>query len=509
MIQIPHQRQTILRSEPAHERFRLNRKRQTGGSDPHCQLAVCPGAVGIVRGACYLMLRYGVLPLIHRSIAIGLIVVVNLVVWILVISGSHRKAQVRSAIALSIVFSLIIGAFSYYLYHGVTTLDLISQNKNLRSTKINLIVMKDSDYQTPVDVADKVVQAPLKTDGETITAYLESLNARFNLTLPLTETSSYPEAVDNLYSGNADAVIFNSAMSESILEAHPNFAEETRIIDEWEIEKKVQDVAKPVNTAKKGFNVYISGIDTYGPISSVSNSDVNIIMTINPDSNHLLLTSIPRDTYLPIAGGGGGHNDKLTHAGIYGVETSIQTLEDFLDTEINYYARVNFTSLIKIVDEIGGIDVENPVSFNTDYYSFPAGVVHMNGEQALAFSRERHNLAGGDFDRGRNQERVILAIFKKIRSPELLMNYTSVLNEVEDSVQTNMPTEDIVKLLNEMIEDRSPWTTEMTDVKGTGKPGLNSYLIPGRDIYMMEAYPESVEEVKEKIKIALTETSAD
>ncbi|MGI6546072.1 MAG: LCP family protein [Fastidiosipilaceae bacterium] len=450
-------------------------------------------------GVCYLLLRYGVFPQFHRSIVIGVIVLVNLIVWILLIAGQSKKARVRTAIALSLVFSIIMGAFGYYLYFGVNALDAINENKNLRSTSLSLVVMTDSPYQAPADVIDKTIHAPLRTDSEVIDAYATSLNSRFNIQLPFTNVSSYHEAVDNLYSGGCEAIVFKNAMLSNVLDTHPNFSTETRVIDEWSIEKKVQDVAKPVDTSKKGFNVYISGIDTYGPISSVSNSDVNIIMTINPDSNQLLLTSVPRDTYLPIAGGGGGHNDKLTHAGIYGVESSIQTLEDFLDIDINYYARVNFTSLITIVDQIGGIDVENPVSFNTDYYNFPAGTVHMNGEQALAFSRERHNLAGGDFDRGRNQERVILAIFKQINQPEFLLNYRDVLNSVEGSVQTNMPTEDMVKLVNQMIVDRSPWTTEMIDVKGTGKPGLNSYLIPGREIYMMEAYPDSVAEVKDKI----------
>lgn len=455
-------------------------------------------------GVCYFLLRYGILPQPHRSIVIGIVVIINLIVWILLITGQKRKPHVRTALALAVVFSIVMSTAVYYIYFGVMALDNINNRKNIRSTNLQLIVKKESTYMEPADVADQVVQAPIKTESEPLDAYVESVQERFNVSLDLTDVPSYPEAVENLYAGKAEAIVFNSAMYETISDTHPNFKEETRIIDEWAYDKKVQDVAKPVDTANSGFNIYISGIDTYGQVSSVSRSDVNIIMTINPDTNHMLLTSVPRDTYMPIAGGGGGHKDKLTHAGIYGVESSIRSLEDFLDTDINYYARVNFTSLINIVDKIGGIDVENPVVFDgSTGYSFPAGTVHMNGEEALAYSRERYSLAGGDFDRGRNQERVIIAIFNKVNNPEFLLNYREVMDELEDSVQTNMPTEDMVKLINEMIVDRSPWKTEMQDVKGKGNPNLRSHLIPGRDIYLMEANPESVKEVQEKISEAL------
>lgn len=452
---------------------------------------------------CIVLYRYNILPNTLRLVTAGILLVINLISFSLLIAGLRRKSFIRTALILSVVFSLILGAGNYYLVRGVMALSEISTRKNVRTTDMSVVVLKNSPIQKVDELIGKTTLAPVKTDQTSITAYLADIQTRTGVLLETTDVPTYIDAADGLYQGDGDAMVMTTSWLEDIRQSHPNFSEETRVIDSSNLVKEVKDVVKDVDTETTGFNIYISGIDTYGEISSVSRSDVNIIMTVNPNTRKMLLTSVPRDTYLPIAGGGMGEYDKLTHAGIYGVESSIETLENFLETDINYYARVNFTSLIEMVDLIGGVDVENPTAFSTDEFNFPEGSIHLNGDEALAFSRERYNLAGGDFDRGRNQERVIIAIFNKLTSPELLKNYNSILSAMSQSIQTNMPTEAIMGLANSMIENQQPWETEMTDVKGTGQPGLSSYLIPGREIYMMVPYEDSVAEVKEMIRNAL------
>ncbi|MDB5176808.1 MAG: eps5A [Candidatus Saccharibacteria bacterium] len=264
------------------------------------------------------------------------------------------------------------------------------------------------------------------------------------------------------------------------------------------IKKKDIDNTKP-------FNVYISGIDTWGDISTVSRSDVNIVATINPTTKRILLTTIPRDSYVPIAGGGNNQYDKLTHAGNYGVESSMQTVANLLDSKIDNYIRINFTSFMKMIDGIGGITVANPVTFTTDDgHVYKQGNLYLMGEDALQFSRERHNLDGGDNDRGKNQERVITAIFNKLMSPSVIYHYQNVLSVIGDSVQTNISPKSITALINQQIDSGASWKVESTDISGKGQTGgLPSYAMPSSQLYMFVIDQTSLQQTKERIKAAI------
>ena len=208
-------------------------------------------------------------------------------------------------------------------------------------------------------------------------------------------------------------MVLNSSFEDLITSQHPDFNDKTKVIYSYKITKSVN--AKAKQNVGDTFNVYISGIDTYGPVSSVSRSDVNIIMTVNKKTGKILLTTTPRDSYVKIADGGNNQYDKLTHAGLYGVESSIHTLENVYGIKIDYYARLNFTSFLKLIDTVGGVDVYNDQTFTSRHggHSFTPGMVHLDADKALGFVRERYGLASGDHDRGKNQEKVIAAIIKK------------------------------------------------------------------------------------------------
>lgn len=260
--------------------------------------------------------------------------------------------------------------------------------------------------------------------------------------------------------------------------------------------------------ASMPFNVYISGIDTYGDINTVSRSDVNIVATVNPKTQRILLTTIPRDSYVQIAGGGNNQYDKLTHSGIYGIDSSVQTVAHLLNIDMTTYIRVNFTSLVKIVDRMNGIKVYNPVAFKTDSGKvFQKGWIYLNGNDALQFSRERHNLKGGDSDRGVNQQRVIAGIFDKMTNRNILGNYVGFINLLSNSMQTNLSQKSIRVLVNQLLSDSGYWKVESQSISGTGVTGkLPSYAMPGSRLYMFILDDASLLQAKTRIDNALIVT---
>jgi len=303
-----------------------------------------------------------------------------------------------------------------------------------------------------------------------------------------------------------DAILLvrgGGSFEDLITSQHADFKEKTKKIYEYKITKTVSTKVK--QNVGDTFNVYISGIDTFGPASSVSRADVNIIMTVNKKTGRILLTTTPRDSYVKIADGGNNQYDKLTHAGLYGVDSSIHTLENLYGVKIDYYARLNFTSFLKLIDIVGGVDVYNDQTFTSLYgkYSFTPGLVHLNADKALGFVRERYGLTGGDNDRGKNQEKVITAIIKKLTSKEGLSNYQSIIKELSQSIQTNMPIETALGLANEQLSAGKDYNVASQSLTGTGSMELPSYAMPGARLYMTQINEQSLREVTENIKEVL------
>ena len=274
-------------------------------------------------------------------------------------------------------------------------------------------------------------------------------------------------------------------MRGSFEEKHPEFDTDTKVIKRYTYEKVAKDISKNVDVTNTPFNVYITGIDSYGTIATVSRSDVNMLVTVNPNTKQILMTSIPRDYYV-VQPCQDNQKDKLTHTGIFSVSCTIETAENFLNTDINYYARVNFSSLIDIVNALGGITVNSPVSFTTTVggYSIVAGDNYLDGEKALAFSRERYSLAGGDRDRGKNQMRVVEGMINKAISPAIITRYTSILDAVGGSFQTNMNQSEINSLIRMQLDDMSSWEIFQYSLNGYGSGntwspanGFNSYVM--------------------------------
>lgn len=258
-----------------------------------------------------------------------------------------------------------------------------------------------------------------------------------------------------------------------------------------------------MNINSKPFSVYVSGIDVYGDIDKKSRSDVNIIATVNPKTKQILLVTTPRDYYVEIPGVSGGKKDKLTHAGLYGVEASMKTLEALYDVKIPFYARVNFTSMIDIVDKLGGIDVNSEYEFTTgkasgEIVNVSKGINHFNGKQALAFSRERHNLADGDNQRGKNQQAVITGMIKKAASPAILIKANGIIDSVSGNVETNMSQRQLQSLIKMQLVKGSSWKISSVAAEGTGARNY-CYSSGSSLLYVTKPDYNSVEKIKSMI----------
>jgi LCP family protein required for cell wall assembly len=258
------------------------------------------------------------------------------------------------------------------------------------------------------------------------------------------------------------------------------------------------------NDITKPFLLYVSGNDTYGDITKVSRSDVNMLIAVDTVNHKMLLVNTPRDTYVQLHGTT-GLKDKLTHAGNYGIEMSEQTLEDLYGMNIDYNIRINFSSIIEIVDTLGGVDVKSEYAFTSQGCSFVVGKNHLNGTQALAFSRARKNFGSGDLTRGQNQQRLIKAIFNKITSSYVLAHYNRILSELKDTFQTNISSQEIKDLVTMQLEDSQKWKLKSYTVKGTGKRAP-TYSMGSQNLYVMEPDPESIAKAKKKIEKYLAGT---
>lgn len=311
---------------------------------------------------------------------------------------------------------------------------------------------------------------------------------------------------NGLFQHNVEVILLNDSYISILDEGLDGFEDKIRVLKviSIETETEVNEFIKGKKSYQEneGFNVYISGIDTYGSIQTISRSDVNIIATVNPKDSKILLTTIPRDMYVPLFGKE-GLRDKLTHAGVYGIDTSIRTLENFLDTDIDYYVRINFNSLISLVDYIGGIDVYSDYNFKAGDRSFQVGMnYNLNGKEALAFSRNRYAFADGDRQRGRNQEKVIEAIIHKVTSSRDINTYLNLVSTLEKSFQTNMSKDMIHQLIQQQLENNYQWNVTSRDVNGYDHFDY-TYSYPWQKLYVMLVDENSLRNAQENIKKTL------
>ncbi|EHJ56172.1 hypothetical protein HMPREF9318_01942 [Streptococcus urinalis FB127-CNA-2] len=446
----------------------------------------------------FMMYSYNFLAFHHLNIVISAILL--FLFFFTLVMLFRKKAKLLTMIALIIAnIGLAIMLFAFK-----TTIDFTGEmNKTASFSEIEMsvVVPKDSQISSISDV--KSAEAPTDTDASNIKALKKQLKKEKNKTLKTNSVDSYLTAYNHLVAGTSEAMVMNSAYLSLIEQNDSNYADKVKTLYSYTIKRNIKSSKTKTNTSGV-YNIYVSGIDTYGPISTVSRSDVNIIITVNMNTHKILLTTTPRDSYVKIPDGGANQYDKLTHAGIYGVETSMKTLANLYDITIDDYARINFTSFINLIDLLNGIEVDNDTAFSAGGYNYPKGNITLNSQQALTFVRERHALEGGDNDRGKNQEKVIKAIINKLTSINSLSQFSSIATGLQNSVQTNLSLSQMMSMANSQLESKTKFTVDSQDVTGTGSTGeLSSYAMPGSALYMYKLDDNSVAKAKEAIKATM------
>lgn len=412
----------------------------------------------------------------------------------------NRRNKILFAIGVLLSIFMLVGncLCSFVLIKANSFFDSITSNY-IEVNNYSVIVLDDSSYEIISDI-DGMEIGIINGNDNYNDAVIELKNI-VNIDTKLYDNVF--DMVNGLLNKKIDVIFLSESYISIINDGILYFSDSIRVLDTISIKEEKEVLVQDKGDVLDGsFNVYISGIDTYGEISTVSRSDVNIIASVNPSKSKILLTTVPRDMYVSLDGTS-DLKDKLTHAGVYGIDMSIRTLENFLDTEIDYYIRVNFNSLINLVDYIGGIDVYSDYAFEAGGRYFKVGMNYdLTGKEALAFSRNRYAFSDGDRQRGRNQQKVIAAIISNVTSSSDINTYLKLLSTLENSFQTNMSKTDINRLIDMQTKNNYSWNIESISVNGYDHSDY-TYSYPWEKLYVMLVDENSLNEAKNKIKDTL------
>ena len=462
--------------------------------------------------------------LLLAGVAAGLIVVLE---GLLFLSGMRAKKGKHPGLLRRILACLFIlvmlGASAYgaSLSDKVTeTVTKVTQPQGVTTTYA-VYVLKDDAAETLDDAKDYDFGVTLSYDSVHTRKAVAALSEYFGGDVKTVDHDTILDSVDELFSKRVGAVLLPQAYTDILkeLDGYETFNEDTRILYDFAVERSEEDAAvtpvpeetddpnatpqptvnfkytnlEPVgDVSNDPFVVYLSGSDTRSRMLATSNSDVNILVVVNPKTKQVLLLNTPRDYYVPNPAGNGAL-DKLTHCGCYGIGCSVKALSNLYDTPVNYYGQINFTGFETLVDAIGGIHVYSGYSFTTyNGYHIQGGYNDLNGEAALGFVRERHAFASGDRQRGNNQMKAITAIIRKLSSGRnMLLHYDSILSSLQGMFVTNLSGDEIATLVRMQLNDNAEWNVKSFAVTG-GDGSEITYSIPRLRVYVMYQNPQLV-----------------
>lgn len=452
----------------------------------------------------------GILLFVVSIIFLGLLYFINIIpdnyfLALLILVGILDLILIKCLWSKSIIKNIISSLFAIILSiamvfginYELNTLAFLKQFgfNSYKTENYNVVVLKDSGYKNIKDLKNKKIArlSLIKNEG------LEKANKRLKQEIEYIEKEV--EDISDLYQLLKDkevaAILLEDTQIDLLKEENEEFNALVDIIDKIEVEITILEVTKDVDITKEPFNIYITGIDTYGRITKVSRSDVNLLLTVNPKSKEIIMTSIPRDYYVKLHAI--DEMDKLTHAGIYGIETQVKMIEDLLDTKINYYIKVNFTSLISIVDALDNIVVDSDIEFTTiDGITFKKGKNVLDGQKALAFVRERKAFKEGDRIRGKNQMKVLEAIINKAMGPSILSNYNELLGALKGKFITDLEENKIKNFIKKNLNNLDKY--HITNISLDGMDAYDyTYSYKKNKLYVMKPYEESVIAAKDQI----------
>ncbi|MDY4835729.1 MAG: LCP family protein [Frisingicoccus sp.] len=433
-----------------------------------------------------------VLPMKYMAIVFGILMFLDMFSL-----GSQftRSAHVIGKIDCILMCVLLILGNVYLIRTNATLFSIT--NNTYKVDRIAIAVLNSDSAQTIEDASGYTFGAQVIGGSDKVEQAIDQITKELGQDLYYENYEDPYAMVQNLYDGNIQAIIYNTAYDSSLTERFPTFSQDIRELKHIEIKTEVQNISgDKKDVTKVPFTVFISGIDTEGSISTTSRSDVNMLVTVNPTTHQILMTSIPRDYYVQLPGVSGEYYDKLTHAGLYGADCSMNTLSQLFGIDIDYYAKVNFTTLRDMVNALGGVDLDSRYEFTTisgEY--FVEGMNYdVDGSSALAFARERYNLPNGDNDRVINQQIVLKAIINKCMSPAILTGYMGIMDSLSDSFETSLSQQQISSLVRMQLDQGSGWEILSSRVVGTGDENT-CYSSGDNLLYVMVPDYSSVETV--------------
>lgn len=461
----------------------------------------------------YIFLQY--IPVKYLVILQVILLVVTIVPFII------KRGKKRTIISMFISFMLIICLVTVSVFCLVydkqlknvvvkadQTIDKMVENSQLATDEYGVYVLKTDPAETILDAKDYSFGYNATYSIEDVNTVISAIQTEVSQDIDLVQINDPAKLADKLMNGKVKAIILNQTMIDLIEDVadesgndennvkYAEFVDNIKCIYTVDIKSELANLKDNGGVTTRCFNIYISGIDTEGDVTARSRSDVNIIMSVNPITHEILLVSTPRDFYVPLSISN-GVKDKLTHAGNYGIDVSMETLEMLYGIEIDYFVRMNFTGFENIIDALGGIDVVSEQAFSTHGYSYNEGLnANLSGIEALWFARERKSFAGGDRQRGSNQMKVIEAVIEKCQSSALLRNYDEILNDISESFQTNMSKDSIRELVKFQLNNAPDWEVISYSVTGTGQSNY-TYSVPSARAYVMEPDQATVDKAKQ------------
>ena len=417
------------------------------------------------------------IPTIYMLIIGIVLAVISAIIWLLVWHTRYRGRFIGGTIfAVLIMVILVFGGF--YINKTRSAISSIS-GETTEVTQMAVYVKSDDAADSVEATAGYTYGILSSLDRENTDGAIEHLKNQFGTDVQTKEYAGLTELADGILNNEVNAMLLNSAYLSVYedMDGYADFGTKVKEVGTVDVETQIQAAEEstpiePITTANGGkvYTIYLSGIDTRGEMTAKSRSDVNIIATVNTDTHEILLVSTPRDYFVPLSISGGAP-DKLTHAGIYGIDVCMDTLGMLYDIDINYYFRINFGGFVKVIDALGGITVNSDYDFDSKNilgYHFNKGENYVNGEQALIFARERYAFQEGDRQRGKNQMEVIRGVVKKALSPEILTSYSSILSSLDGCFGTNITYEEIAQILQQQLTNGGDWTIVSYSVNGTG-----------------------------------------
>ena len=435
----------------------------------------------------------------------GVIALLTLMIFPALYSWRFKRSRKIICLVLSVIMSFVYGVGIFYF---AGTLDFFSKITEIASSieEYYVVVRDDGSYEKYKDIKGETVYAYDSGEGleQAIDIVKDDTDAEVK------KKSDLEGLIEDLFTGEKDILLMNSANHIAVCDSHESFGDFTKILKKVKVKCSAKDISKRVNVTKESFNVYITGLDTDGDISTTSRSDVNMIATVNPKTKTVLLTSIPRDYYVEVSGSD-GQSDKLTHTGLYGAGTTVETVENMMGIDMNYYVKVNYATVKALIDAIDGITVNSDYSFTTHgmdvSMDFVEGENYLDGEAALAFARERYSFPDGDFQRNKNQQAVLKGALKKVTtSSTLLTKYTSILNSVEDYLEMNFSPKEIKSLVKMQMRDMKGWSVKTQSITGNiSDEYMPCYALNGGYASVVMQDEDSISKAKEKITKVMEE----